>query len=159
MTCNCFLPFHRLPFHFVNCYLCCAELFNWVCSHLFIFAFVAFTLMSNLSLFDILRVRTRIEGLFPFFLHPKNIDNAVLENLPANAGDKGSIPGSRRSPGRGNGNPLQYSCLENPIGKRAWRALIHGVTKNQTWLTSWACTHTHTDTHTVIELKTIKWIS
>ena len=138
MTCNCFLPFHRLPFHFVNCYLCCAELFNWVCSHLFIFAFVAFTLMSNLSLFDILRVRTRIEGLFPFFLHPKNIDNAVLENLPANAGDKGSIPGSRRSPGRGNGNPLQYSCLGIPMDRGAWRA-VHGVAESHTALS----THTH----------------
>ena len=44
-------------------------------------------------------------------------------------GDPGSIPGSERSPGGGNGNPLQYSCLENPIGRRAWRATDHGVAK------------------------------
>ena len=43
----------------------------------------------------------------------------VVKNPPANAGDRGSIPGSGRSPGRGNGNPLQYSCLENPRGQRS----------------------------------------
>ena len=49
-----------------------------------------------------------------------------------NVGDLGSIPGSGRSPGEGNGNPLQYSCLENPMGGRAWWATVHGVAKNQT---------------------------
>ena len=49
-----------------------------------------------------------------------------------NAGDLGSIPGSGRSPGEGNGNPLQYSCLENPMDREAWRAAVHGVTKSQT---------------------------
>ena len=43
--------------------------------------------------------------------------------------DTGSIPGSGRSPGGGHGNPLQYSCLENPMDKGAWRAAVHGVTK------------------------------
>ena len=51
-----------------------------------------------------------------------------------NAGDSGSIPGSGGSPGQGNGNPLQYSCLENPMERRTWRATVHGVTKNQTLL-------------------------
>ena len=46
-----------------------------------------------------------------------------------NAGDLGSIPGWGRSPGEGNGNPLQYSCLENPMDRRAWWAVIHGVAK------------------------------
>ena len=46
-----------------------------------------------------------------------------------NAGDLGSIPGSGRSPGEGSGNPLQYSCLENPMDRRAWRATVHGVTR------------------------------
>ena len=46
-----------------------------------------------------------------------------------NAGDPGSIPGSGRSPGEGNSNPLQYSCLENPIDREAWWATVHGVTK------------------------------
>ena len=59
----------------------------------------------------------------------------VVKNPPANAGgtrDMGSIPGLGRSPGEGNGNPLQYSCLENSMGRGAWRAAIHGVTKSQT---------------------------
>ena len=49
-----------------------------------------------------------------------------------NAGDPGSIPGSGRSPGEGNGNPLQYSCLENPMDGGAWWAVAHGVEKSQT---------------------------
>ena len=49
-----------------------------------------------------------------------------------NAGDLGSIPGLGRSPGEGNGNPLQYSCLENIMDGGAWQATIHGVTKSQT---------------------------
>ena len=51
-----------------------------------------------------------------------------------NAGDLGSIPGSGRSPGEGNGNPLQYSCLENPMDRGAWWATIHGVAKSWTGL-------------------------
>ena len=51
-----------------------------------------------------------------------------------NAGDPGSIPGSRRSPGEGNGNPLQYSCLENPMDRGAWKATVHGVTDSWTRL-------------------------
>ena len=46
-----------------------------------------------------------------------------------NAGDPGSIPGSGRSPGEGNGNPLQYSCLENPMDRGAWRITVHSVAK------------------------------
>ena len=46
-----------------------------------------------------------------------------------NAGNLGSIPGLGRSPGEGNGNPLQYSCLENPMGRGAWWATVHGVAK------------------------------
>ena len=51
-----------------------------------------------------------------------------------NAGDPGSIPGSERSPGERNGNPLQYSCLENPLDGAAWQARVHGVTKSWTRL-------------------------
>ena len=58
----------------------------------------------------------------------------VVRNLPANTGDTDSIPGSGRSPGEGNGNPLQYSCLENPMERGAWQATVHGVAKSQTRL-------------------------
>ena len=57
---------------------------------------------------------------------------AVVKNLPANAGDlrdRGSIPGIGRSTGEGNGNPFQSSYLENPLDRGAWRAAVHGVTK------------------------------
>ena len=51
-----------------------------------------------------------------------------------NAGDPGSIPGSRRSPGEGNGNPLQYYCLENPMDRGAWQATVYGIAKSRTQL-------------------------
>ena len=51
-----------------------------------------------------------------------------------NGGDPGSIPGFGRSPGEGNGNPLQYSCLENSMDRGAWQDAVHGVTKSWTWL-------------------------
>ena len=51
-----------------------------------------------------------------------------------NAGDPGSIPGLGGSPGEGNGNPLQYSCLENPMDRGAWQATVHGVAKSQAQL-------------------------
>ena len=51
-----------------------------------------------------------------------------------NAGDPDLIPGSGRSPGEGNGNPLQYPCLENPMDRGAWWATVHGATKSQTQL-------------------------
>ena len=54
---------------------------------------------------------------------------SVLKNLPANTGDMGLIPGPGSSPGEGNGNPLQYSCLGNPMDRGAWWAIEHGVTK------------------------------
>ena len=61
----------------------------------------------------------------------------MVKSPPANAGDTSSISGSGRSPGEGNGNPLQYSCLENPMDGGAWWATVHGVTKSQTKLSDW----------------------
>ena len=58
----------------------------------------------------------------------------MVKNLPANAGDLGSIPGSGRSPGGGHGNPLQYSGLGNPMDRGAWWATVHGVAKSWTRL-------------------------
>ena len=57
---------------------------------------------------------------------------SVVQNPPASAGKAGLIPGSARSPGEGNGNPLQCSCLENPKDRGAWRATVHGVTESWT---------------------------
>ena len=57
---------------------------------------------------------------------------SVVKNPPANAGDTGSIFGSGRSPGEGHGNPLQYSCLENPTDRGVWQATVHGVTESDT---------------------------
>ena len=73
-----------------------------------------------------------------YLMHP-------IKNLPANAGDTrdtGSIPGSGGAPGGRNGNPLQYSCLENPMDRGAWWATVHGVAKSWTQLSR----HTHTRT-------------
>jgi len=69
-----------------------------------------------------------------------------------NAGDLGLIPGSGRSSGEGNGNPLQYSCLKNPMDGGAWWATVHGVAKSWTQLSdfTFTFTHTHTSTHTII---------
>ena len=55
--------------------------------------------------------------------------SSVGKESACNAGDLGSILGSGRSPGKGNGNPLQYSCLENSMDRRAWQATVHGVTR------------------------------
>ena len=68
----------------------------------------------------------------------------MVKNLPAIAGDaeaSGSTPGLERSPEGGNGNPLRYSCLENPLDREAWWATVHGVTESQTQ----PSTHAHTD--------------
>ena len=59
-----------------------------------------------------------------------------------NVGDPGLIPGSGRSPEEGDVNPLQYSCLENPMDRGAWQATVHGVSKSQTWLSDFTFTFT-----------------
>ena len=61
------------------------------------------------------------------------LGGSVVKNLTASARDMGSIPGSRRSPGEGNGNPLQFSCLGNPMDRGAWRATVHEVAKSRMW--------------------------
>ena len=86
--------------------------------------------------------------LFCFFSH-SNSCTAVshwFNKHYLSAGDKGDvhlITGLERSPGRGNGHPLHYSFLENPMDRGAWRPVVHGVTKSWTWLSNWVCMHTH----------------
>ena len=65
-----------------------------------------------------------MEGLEKGWVLP---GGSVVKNLPANVGDAGSVPGSGRPPGEGNGNPLQYSCLGNPMDREVWQATVHGV--------------------------------
>ena len=68
-------------------------------------------------------------------------DALVVKNPLANAGDMGLIPGSGRSPGGGNGNPLWYSCLENPMDRGAWQAAVHRIAEpDTTEVTSLTCT-------------------
>jgi len=82
------------------------------------------------------------------------VELVVKKNLPANAGDirdVGSIPVSGRCPGRGRGNPLQYYCLENPMDRGAWWAIVHRVVKSHTQLKQ-LITHTHTHTYNVLKV-------
>ena len=74
----------------------------------------------------------------------------MVKNPPTNTGDTGLITGSRRSPGEGNGNPLQYSYLGNPVDRRAWQATAHGVANSQTQLS----THTQSSQE-LYEIRTI----
>ena len=76
------------------------------------------------------------------------LGGVAVKNLPANAEDTrnvGLIPGLGRSPGVGNGNPLQYSCLENSMDRGVWWPTVHGITKSH--MTECMDTHTHTHTH------------
>ena len=118
--------------------------------------------LVNASLNLKLRCKTKVRHICPVVIdspitvaNPYNPNNPIIlvmvvwsfpgglmvKNLPANAKDVGSIPGLERSPGGGNGNPLQYSCLENSKSREAWWAAVHRVAKSQTWLSDWACTH------------------
>ena len=75
------------------------------------------------------------EGSFSFALIFTGFPGgSVVKNLPANAGDAGSILGSGRSPGEGNDSPFQYSYLGNFMDRGAWQATVHGVTRSQTQL-------------------------
>ena len=72
------------------------------------------------------KLRTTENNIGPILGFP---GSSVVKNLPANARDLGSIPGSGRSSGEGNGYPFQYSCLVNPMDRGAWQARVHGIAK------------------------------
>ena len=91
--------------------------------------------------------------------------DSVVKNLLVNEGNMGLIPGLERSPGEGNGNLLQYSCLGNPMDRGAWQATFHGVAKSQTWLSnnnhrfglpSWQ-SNTHATYATILNIKLHLW--
>ena len=67
---------------------------------------------------------------------------SAVKNLPAHAAEASSIPGLGRPPGGGNGNPLWYSCLENPKDREAWRAIVHGIAKSWTGFSDYPTTTT-----------------
>ena len=71
--------------------------------------------------------------------------DSLVKNPPVNAGDMGLIPESGRCPSEGNGNPLQYSCLGNPMDRGAWQVTVHGIAKSwtrlSTYVTQDACIH------------------
>ena len=77
-------------------------------------------------------------------------NNLIIENT----GDAGLIPGSGRSPGEGNGNPLQYSCLENPTDRGAWWATVHEVAKSRTHLSNYTFTLHSSTIHTSQDMET-----
>ena len=80
-----------------------------------------------------MRYLPKTQGMRMFLGRSKaSLGALVAKNLPANAEDLGSISGWGRYPGGGNGNPLQYSCLENPMDRGTWQAIVHGVAKSQT---------------------------
>ena len=81
--------------------------------------------------------------LWSFFKDLQLPDGTVVKNPPANAVDVNSIPGLGKAPGGGNGNPLQYSCLENPMDRGDCWATVHGGHKKSE-MTDWLSVHTHT---------------
>ena len=90
---------------------------------------------TSLSLFTFMHWRRKWQPIPGF---PGGSEDKALA---CNAGDPGSIPGLGRSPGEGNGNPLQYSCLENPMDRGTEWATVHGVAKSQTWLSDFTSLH------------------
>ena len=99
---------------------------------------IAVLIRSSLKIYDVAHpfflLSFPLPPSFPFLLFFLFLNNMLPWWLSGkestfNAGDVESIPGSRRSPGEGNGNPLQYSCLGNSIDRGAWRATVHGVAK------------------------------
>ena len=101
--------------------------------------------MNSVKLQDTISTYTKFSSISVSNISEKEIDSTYssIKGFPGgsdgkasacNAGDLGLIPGSGRSPGEGNGNPLQYFCLENSIDRGAWWATVHGVAKSQTQL-------------------------
>ena len=86
------------------------------------------------NIYEVLREGTQGEMVFTGSYNKDFPDGLAGKVSTYNVGDSGSIPGSGRSSGEGNGNPLQYSCLENPMDGGAWWATVHGVAKSRTRL-------------------------
>ena len=120
--------------------------FPFISFHFFFF-FKSISYQLKLGPLTVAEENSHKEPSFMLFLHALLYsiytmgfpDGSAVKNLPATAGsakDLGSIPGSGRSPGGVNGNPLQYSCLKNPMDRRARQAIVHKVAKSQTRLSN-----------------------
>ena len=132
-----YLFFGLLFIHFFMVFVCC-----WF----FTFVFSSGTLFSIELPFESWCIH--IDNVFKdeFSSVHRDVGGAAIKNPTANAGDTGdmgSIPGSGRFPGVGNGDPFQYFCLENSMDRGAQWASVHGVAKSQTWLS----THTRRNLH------------
>ena len=118
----------------MTCFRACwLFLLHWVCLCPMLFSFVSDStcLLFTCLAIDCLLLRAETASLrLSKELYWGFPGGSVVNNLPASAGDAGDmglIPGLERSPGEKHGNPLQYSCLENPVDRRAWRAAVHRV--------------------------------
>ena len=120
-----------LPYLKLQQATCFPELPTWLLC--FIFGYLTYYHLIYIYFYAIFCVPSPHSWAFP-----------VVKNPPANAEVLGSVPRSGRSPGGGNGNPLQYSYLGNPRDRGGWWATVHGVTKNQIWLSDWAGTYAPT---------------
>ena len=100
-----------------------------------IFLAFYFTIFSNISHVSLSVINIYLYICIPVYVHLGFPGGSEGKEHACNAGDPGSIPVSRRSPGGWNGHPLQYSCLENSVGRGAGRAAVHGFVKSQTRLT------------------------
>ena len=109
-------------------------------------SFFFFRIKYHLLIMTILLPTFQVHAYFFVWLHGSELVDhcSMIMGFPGGSddiesqGDLGSNPGLGRSPREGNGNPLQYSCLENPRDRGAWRATVHGVAESQTWLSGWA---------------------
>ena len=111
------------------------------------------SLIYSLFFLSLLFLRINFFIQYYFFGLPRSLSG---KESASNAGNMGSYPRLVRSPGGGHGNPLQYSCLGNPMDTGAWWIRVHGVTKSQTWLRDWAhacrhhCKFFHVVTHLIL---------
>ena len=132
-------PLSVLDYIPVNCLevlLCTCKLY-WILKSSTFLKYLAITLQSNIFIFPStsnlqsvrITLKSFLEGTIPGLGFP---GSSVVKNLPAHAGDTGSIPGSERPPGEGSYKPLQNFCLGNPIDREAWWVTVQGVHKTQT---------------------------
>ena len=131
-----FLFYYKIIFY-IWWFRCQGSIRKWIdfCPYIFLF----FPYMSKPGTVLLLESETHTHTHTHIYIHIYLLiysfpGGSASKESACSAGDPGSIPGLGRSPGEGNVNPLQYSCLENYRDRGAWQAIVHGVAKSQTWL-------------------------